>query len=80
MGYSQVLIPSKTNADTLQNTSDTLKNHFKEVSGQDTVLMKNESGLETVVTIVASDSSWNQVKQKNIIQPLQRRKSKIPRL
>ncbi|GAA4509928.1 putative LPS assembly protein LptD [Sphingobacterium thermophilum] len=66
MGYSQVLIPSKTNVDTLQNTSDTLKNHFKEVSGQDTVLMKNESGLETVVTIVASDSSWNQV-QKNII-------------
>jgi hypothetical protein len=46
--------------------TDTSKNNFKDVNGQDTVHMNNESGLETVVTITANDSSWNEV-SKNIL-------------
>ncbi|WP_235049492.1 putative LPS assembly protein LptD [Sphingobacterium paucimobilis] len=52
--------------DTVLNANDTTTNHLKIASGKDTVVMKGESGLETVVTIVANDSSWNEV-SKNII-------------
>jgi len=53
--------------DTSKNElQDTSKNNFKEVSGQDTVHMKDEGGLETVVTISANDSSWNEVR-KNVL-------------
>ncbi|WP_317192410.1 putative LPS assembly protein LptD [Sphingobacterium faecale] len=52
--------------DTVLTTKDTTINHLKVASGKDTVVMKGESGLETVVTIVANDSSWNEV-SKNII-------------
>ncbi|HIY74773.1 MAG TPA: hypothetical protein H9825_00795, partial [Candidatus Sphingobacterium stercorigallinarum] len=45
--------------------TDTSTNNFKEVSGQDTVHMQDEGGLETVVTITANDSSWNEVR-KNV--------------
>lgn len=42
---------------------DTTRNNFRDVSGQDTVLMKDsESGIETVVNIVANDSSVNEVR------------------
>lgn len=59
--------PINTNVkDTSLVTNDTTKNHLKGKSGQDTVVMKTDSGLETVVTIVANDSSWNEV-SKNII-------------
>ncbi|WP_245800971.1 putative LPS assembly protein LptD [Sphingobacterium nematocida] len=59
--------PISTNVkDTSLVTKDTTKNHLKGKSGQDTVVMKTDSGLETVVTIVANDSSWNEV-SKNII-------------
>ncbi|WP_240452780.1 putative LPS assembly protein LptD [Sphingobacterium sp. xlx-130] len=59
--------PISSNAkDTTLITNDTTKNHLKGKSGQDTVVMKTDSGLETVVTIVANDSSWNEV-SKNII-------------
>ena len=45
------------------DTPDTLRNDFKEVSGQDTVVMRDsESGIETVVNIVANDSSVNEIK------------------
>lgn len=57
---------SVTNDTTKNALQDTSKNSFKEVSGQDTVHMKDEGGLETVVTITANDSSWNQV-SKNIL-------------
>ncbi len=52
--------------DTALIANDTTKNHLKVASGRDTVVMKGDSGLETVVTIVANDSSWNEV-SKNII-------------
>ncbi len=46
---------------------DTAQNNFKEVTGRDTVVMKDsESDLETVVTIVANDSSVNEV-SRNIL-------------
>lgn len=46
--------------------ADSTKNHLKETQGQDTVMMEDDSGLETVVSIVANDSSWNEV-SKNIL-------------
>src|SRR5690606_37777079 len=46
--------------------ADTTRNHLKETQGQDTVMMEDDSGLETMVTIVANDSSWNEV-SKNIL-------------
>ncbi len=52
--------------DTIAPPSDTTVNHLKLTTGQDTFMMKGESGLETMVTIVANDSSWNEVK-KNIV-------------
>ncbi len=52
--------------DTALIANDTTKNHLKVKSGKDTVVMKGDSGLETVVSIVANDSSWNEV-SKNII-------------
>ena len=62
LGYSQI-IRSQTatgvTQDTTKSLADTTKNHLKNINGKDTVVMKNESGLETVVTIVANDSSWN---------------------
>lgn len=61
---------TKSTSINVQDTSlianDTTKNHLKVESGKDTVVMKGDSGLETVVTIVANDSSWNEV-SKNII-------------
>src|SRR5690606_39536865 len=36
------------------------------VAAQDTVVMREESGLETVVTIVSKDSIWNEVK-RNVV-------------
>lgn len=61
---------TKTTSINVQDTAliakDTTKNHLKIESGKDTVVMKGDSGLETVVTIVANDSSWNEV-SKNII-------------
>src|SRR5690606_21202607 len=36
------------------------------VAAQDTVVMRDESGLETVVTIVSKDSIWNEVK-RNVV-------------
>lgn len=73
---SQVISPSDTSSsifikndttlnDSTVRASDTTNNHLQETTGQDTVNMKNESGLETVVTIVANDSSKNEV-NKNI--------------
>ena len=53
-------------SDTTNSLSDTSRNHLKETDGQDTVVMKNESGIETVVTILANDSSWREV-SKNIL-------------
>lgn len=67
--FAQVAPTKSTNTnvrDTSLIADDTTKNHLKVKSGQDTVVMKSESGLETVVTIVANDSSWNEV-SKNII-------------
>ena len=55
-----------TNDTSKNELQDTSKNNFKEVSGQDTVHMKDEGGLETVVTISANDSSWNEVR-KNVL-------------
>ncbi|MGO1816574.1 MAG: putative LPS assembly protein LptD, partial [Sphingobacterium sp.] len=46
--------------------TDTSNNNFREVTGQDTIHMQDDSGLETVVTITANDSSWNEVR-KNIL-------------
>lgn len=46
--------------------ADSARNHLKETQGQDTVVMEDDSGLETVVTIVANDSSWNEV-DENIL-------------
>src|SRR5690606_40725037 len=69
VGNSQVIRPQSSNItvpDTSRAAADTSKNHLKVTNGQDTVVMKGESGLETVVTIVANDSSWNEV-NKNII-------------
>lgn len=69
VGNSQVIRPQSSNItvpDTSRAAADTSKNHLKVTNGQDTVVMKGESGLETVVTIVANDSSWNVV-SKNII-------------
>lgn len=69
MVFSQIedIKVMKTEAqDTSLIVSDTSKNHLLSTSGQDTVIMKDESGLETVVTIVANDSSWNEIR-KNII-------------
>ncbi|MBE8723231.1 putative LPS assembly protein LptD [Sphingobacterium pedocola] len=65
----QVVTPDsiKNNAqDTSLIVQDTSKNHLRTSSGKDTVVMKDDSGLETVVTIVANDSSWNEV-SKNIV-------------
>ncbi|WP_239018738.1 putative LPS assembly protein LptD [Sphingobacterium corticibacterium] len=61
----------KNNQDTAVVTdstglTDTTRNHLKETQGQDTVMMEDDSGLETMVTIVANDSSWNEV-SKNIL-------------
>ncbi|WP_231388286.1 putative LPS assembly protein LptD [Sphingobacterium hungaricum] len=53
-------------SDSTKNLTDTTRNQFKETTGQDTIKMKNESGIETVVTILANDSSWREVK-KNIL-------------
>lgn len=68
--YAQVVEPSKTNNSNVPDTSlivpDTTKNHLRTTQGTDTVVMKDQDGLETVVTIVANDSSWNQV-NKNIL-------------
>lgn len=69
VGYSQIIRSQNSNIsvqDTTKVAADTTKNHLKLTSGKDTVVMKDESGLETVVTIVANDSSWNEV-SKNII-------------
>jgi len=52
--------------DSTVSIADSTVNHLKSATGQDTVMMKGESGLETMVTIVANDSSWNEVK-KNIV-------------
>lgn len=41
---------------------DSVQNNFKEINGKDTVHMSDGS-LETVVTITANDSSWNQVSE-----------------
>src|SRR5690606_11102310 len=49
------------------NSIDTTRNHLKETQGQDTVMMEDDSGLETMVTIVAHDSSWNEV-SKDMLQ------------
>ena len=67
--FTQVVTPkslSNNVQDTSKIISDTTTNHLKNKGGKDTVVMKSESGLETVVTIVANDSSWNEV-SKNII-------------
>lgn len=67
--YGQVVtdsLSSDSGIDSSVVIVDTTKNHLAATTGKDTVIMKGESGLETVVTIVANDSSWNQVKQ-NII-------------
>ena len=69
LGYSQITLSQSSNnsvKDTSKIIQDTTINHLKTSSGKDTVVMKNDGGLETVVTIVANDSSWNQV-SKNII-------------
>ncbi|WP_246229387.1 putative LPS assembly protein LptD [Sphingobacterium shayense] len=67
---AQVLDTTKTTIGNASDSSlivnDTTKNHLKETQGQDTLVMKGQDGLETVVTIVANDSSWNQV-NKNIL-------------
>lgn len=53
-------------ADTV-GMADTVRNDFRETNGQDTIVMKDmDSDLETVVTIVANDSSRNEV-SKNVI-------------
>lgn len=59
-------LPDTAGLDSLTNLPDTTRNHLKETQGQDTVMMEDESGLETMVTIVANDSSWNEV-SKNIL-------------
>src|SRR5690606_8978648 len=59
-------LPDTAGLDSLTNLSDTTRNHLKETQGQDTVMMEDDSGLETMVTIVANDSSWNEV-SKNIL-------------
>ncbi len=70
MVHAQETTTSKENVikqDTSKKSAqDTTINNFKEVSGQDTVKMKDEEGLETVVTITANDSSWNEI-SKNIL-------------
>ncbi len=67
---AQVEQPAKTNSSNVQDTTiiapDTTKNNFKDSSGKDTVVMQGEDGLETMVTIVANDSAWNEV-SKNIL-------------
>ncbi|WDF69816.1 putative LPS assembly protein LptD [Sphingobacterium oryzagri] len=70
VSHAQVTQPSRTNPSNVQDTTliapDTVKNDLKARAGQDTVVMQGEDGLETVVTILANDSSWNQV-NKNIL-------------
>ena len=66
-----VLDTIKSNTDTIPVKDsllsiDSSRNHLKETQGQDTVMMADDSGLETMVTIVANDSSWNEV-SKNIL-------------
>ncbi|MCY4779756.1 putative LPS assembly protein LptD [Sphingobacterium sp. UT-1RO-CII-1] len=67
---AQVITPADKKSsivpDTTVSSADTIGNHLKETTGQDTVQVKNKEGLETVVTIVANDSSWNQV-DKNVL-------------
>lgn len=68
--FGQTATPINTNVtnvrDTTLSVTDTTKNHLLKKEGQDTVKMTDKDGLETVVTIVANDSSWNQV-SKNIV-------------
>ena len=70
ISVAQVVEPSKPTSNNVVDTTlivnDTTKNHLREVQGQDTVVMTDPDGLETVVTIVANDSSWNQV-NKNVL-------------
>ncbi|WP_437921687.1 putative LPS assembly protein LptD [Sphingobacterium sp. LRF_L2] len=68
--FAQAVQPSQANNSNAQDTTlivaDSTNNHLKATGGKDTVVMKDQDGLETVVTIVANDSSWNQV-NKNIL-------------
>ena len=68
--FSQVVIPRTTATSTADSTesavADTSNNYLKSTTGKDTVVMKNDSGLETQVLIIANDSAWNEVK-KNVI-------------
>ena len=59
---AQDTIPPRNSSLVDTVTTDTLQNDYKQATGQDTVVMKSsESDLETVVTIVANDSSVNEV-------------------
>lgn len=66
----QVLTPPTSTSNNAQDSTlivqDTSKNHLRATTGKDTVVMTDEGGLETMVTIVANDSSWNEV-SKNIV-------------
>lgn len=72
LGHAQVIPPSTRENVTIDTVvrdtvpTDTSKNNFRERTGRDTVHMKDEGGLETVVTITANDSSWNEV-SKNVL-------------
>lgn len=71
VSYGQAIAPQKntptrTATDTTKAATDSTHNHLLKTQGRDTVVMKSQDGLETVVTIVANDSSWNQV-SKNVL-------------
>ena len=68
LGASMAVPDSTGGGDTskLVSDADSGRNHLKETEGKDTVVMESGSGLETVVTIVANDSSWNEV-SKNLL-------------
>lgn len=67
---AQTVQPSKNNVTSVANPTlapaDTTKGDAKPAQKQDTVKMQSGGGLETVVTVVSSDSSWNQM-DKNMV-------------
>lgn len=67
--FSQVVNPRSSTVkvqDSIDNKSDTIRNAYKSTTGQDTVMMKNDSGLATQVLILANDSAFREIKN-NIV-------------
>ncbi|MGJ1284576.1 putative LPS assembly protein LptD [Sphingobacterium spiritivorum] len=68
LAYAQEITPSKASKSTIQDTTKSITDTTKLVtqdSIRDSVVVKNESGLQSTVSIVAVDSQYTQV-DKNI--------------